>query len=214
MMNKGVQKTLFIVAGIIALSLGLFINKMLTVPTLSVDQLKQRGVYIFEPPRKVKAFELLQHDGTAFTKADLQGKWSLVFFGFTYCPDVCPMTLAMLNNAMAAIENPVIRNSTQVIMITVDPARDTPEKLAEYVPYFNKDFIGVTGDFLTILSLAGNLNAAFTKVPMADGEYTMEHSSSIFLLNPKGDYQGFLKAPFAAPTFAQKYTQARHSLAD
>lgn len=213
-MSKGVQKTLLLVAGIIALSLGLFINKMLSAPVLSTEQLKQQGVYLFEPPRLVKPFELKQHNGQAFTKDSLKGQWSLVFFGFTFCPDVCPMTLSMLNNALAEIKDPAIINSTQVIMVTVDPARDTPEKLAEYVPYFNKDFIGVTGEFLTILSLAGNLNAAFTKVPMDDGEYTMEHSANIFLLNPKGDFQGFFKAPFAAPSFAQKYTQARQNLAN
>lgn len=212
-MNKGVQKTLLLVAGIIALSLGLFINKMFSTPVLSAEQLKQQGVYLFDPPRKIKPFELQQHSGAAFTKASWQGQWTLVFFGFTYCPDVCPMTLAMLNNALANIDDPEIVASTQVVMITVDPARDTVAKLAQYVPYFHKDFIGVTGEFLTILSLAGNLNAAFTKVPLADGEYTMEHSANIFLVNPNGDFQGFFKAPFEAASFAQKYTQARRSLA-
>lgn len=210
--KSGIYKTVFLALGIAVLSLGLFINKILSEPVLNADQLKERGVFLFEPPRLVKDFQLLNHRGEKVSKESLQGKWSLVFFGFTHCPDVCPTTLAMLNKVMGKIKDPEILQTTQVILVTVDPARDTVESLGEYVPYFNSQFIGLTGDFLQILSFAGNLNAAFVKVPLENGNYTMDHSANVFLLNDRGDFQGFIKPPFKAVDFATNYTSARKLL--
>lgn len=207
--RKGIAKTLMIVFCIIATSLGLFVNKIMTKPTLSEEQLRERGVFLFEKPRLLKDFSLLDHKGAEFSKENLQGKWTLVFFGFTFCPDVCPTTLAMLSKAVPLIEDPEFAETTQVLLVTVDPARDTPEKLAEYVPYFNKNFIGITGEFLTILSLAGNINAAFQKVPLDNGMYTMDHSANVFILNDRGDYQGFMKPPFDSGKFSADYESMR-----
>jgi protein SCO1/2 len=207
--KSGIYKSVFLALGIAVLSLGMFINKITSVPALNIEQLKERGIFLFEPPRLVKDFELLNHRGEVVTKESLQGKWSLVFFGFTNCPDVCPTTLAMLNKVMGKIKDPEVLQTTQVILVTVDPARDTVESLGKYVPYFNPNFIGLTGDFLQILSVAGNLNAAFVKVPLDNGNYTMDHSANVFLLNDKGDFQGFIKPPFKAADFATNYTAAR-----
>jgi protein SCO1/2 len=93
--------------------------------------------------------------------------------------------------------------------VTVDPARDSVEKLADYVPYFHPDFIGVTGDFLTILSFAGNVNAAFQKIPLEGGNYTMDHSANLFIINDKGDFQGFIKPPLTPEKIAADYEAVR-----
>ena len=89
----------------------------------------------------------MDHHGQVFDNDRLLGKWTLVFFGFTYCPDICPTTMGFLNELMGQLEGTEAED-TEVVMVTVDPARDTVEQLASYVPYFNPDFTGVTGDFL------------------------------------------------------------------
>ncbi len=211
--KPGLVKTFSAIFIFMALMLGLMVNKVINPPVLTTEQFKERGIFLFEPPRKIKTFELESHLGEPFTKASLQGKWGLVFFGFTHCPDVCPTTMAMLNNAVAEIEDNDISSTTQVILVTVDPARDTVDQLKSYVPYFNKDFIGVTGDFLKILSFAGNLNAPFRKVVTGD-TYTMDHSAYIFLVNPRGDLQAFLKPPFDPQSFAVNYLALRKKFKD
>lgn len=209
-MQKNIQKTIFVLLLIIAASVGLFVNKMLQTPTLTKEQLKEKGVFLFEQPRLVKDFELLNHKGEKISKADLTGKWSLVFFGFTHCPDICPATLAVLNQMLKDMDAELKQN-LQIILVSVDPARDTPEVLGQYVNYFNPEFKGITGGFLTILSFSGNLNAAFRKVPLDTG-YTVDHSGNIFLLNPRGDYVGFFKPPFQPAELATKVEQAYQSL--
>src|SRR5690606_22138642 len=109
--------------------------------------------------------------GEIFTEKNLQGKWTLMFFGFTHCPDICPTTLAKLAQVYKQLDTD-LQKQTQVVMVSVDPARDTQEKLAEYMPYFNEDFIGVTGEFTEILKFSRNVNAVFNKVVTGD-DYTV-----------------------------------------
>lgn len=207
--RKNIQRTIIGICLFMAAMLGLLVNKQLSQPELNAEQLRERGVFIFEPPRIVRPFELQTQKGEVFNRANFEGKWSLVFFGFTFCPDICPATLALLNQAMANIEDPEVLANTQVVMVSVDPARDTVEQLAQYMPYFNKDFIGLTGEFMTIHALATNLSAAFQKVPGGGENYTVDHSSYIFLVNPKGDYHAFMKPPFSGQTIADHYQAVR-----
>src|SRR5690606_14799261 len=146
-------------------------------------------------PRRFSDFQLVTHSGEAFTKSSLEGKWTLIFFGFSHCPDICPTTLATLNRLVAALKDSE-KKDIQVVMLTVDPERDTPEKLAQYVPYFNKDFIGVTGNQYQILNVATQLSVVYTKAPLKGDDYTMDHSSNVVIINPKGDYHGFFRPPF------------------
>ena len=99
---------------------------------------------VFQQPRAVQPFELLDHHGESFTPESLRGQWSFVFFGYTHCPDVCPTTLSVLNSvALRLADAP---DATRFVFVTVDPERDTPEVLARYVTYFNGEFVGVTGE--------------------------------------------------------------------
>ena len=118
----------------------------------------------------------------------------MVFFGFTSCPDICPATLATLSQWYKKLD-PEVRAQTQVAMLTVDPARDTPAKLAGYMNHFDQDFIGVTGEFLPIKTLTDQLNVAFNRVVTGD-DYTVDHSSHLVLINPYGHYHGIFKPPF------------------
>ncbi len=161
---------------------------------MSKDDLRVNGAIVFDQPRIIKDFTLQNHRGEAVDLQTLKGKWSLMYFGFTHCPDICPTTLAKLNDVVGLLDTD-IADQTQVMLVSVDPARDTPEKLAEYVPFFNKDFIGVTGEFLQIMGFTRNVNVAFSKVVL-DDDYTVDHTGNLVLINPDGHYHGFFRPPF------------------
>jgi protein SCO1/2 len=109
---------------------------------------------------------------------------------------------------MAELEGTEARD-TQVVMVSVDPARDTVEQLATYVPYFNPEFIGVTGEFLDIHRFATSLNTPFRKVPGQEENYLVDHSANVVLINPRGDYHGFFKAPLDLAKMKLTYRSAR-----
>lgn len=191
--KRGIKKTIIAVVIIIAVFFGLFLNKMLSPRVLSAAELRVNGAILFEKPRIIDDFSLVDHQNRPFNLEQLQGKWSYVFFGFTHCPDICPNTLSKLSQVVSQLDANT-RENLQVIMVSVDPARDTPQKLGEYMPFFNPDFIGLSGEFVQVMKLTQNLNAAFSKVPMGDS-YTVDHTANIAVINPKGHYHGFLKPP-------------------
>jgi protein SCO1/2 len=170
--------------------------------------MKINGLYLLKTPRNFGQISLVDHHGAVFNNARLQGKWTLVFFGFTYCPDVCPTTMSFLSDLMGQLEGTEAAD-TQVVMVTVDPARDTVEQLASYVPYFNPGFIGVTGEFLNIHRFATALNTPFRKVVGEGDSYLVDHSANVVLINPRGDYHGFFKAPLDMAKMKLTYRSAR-----
>lgn len=202
--QRGVRRTVIGLILFIIVVVALMINKVLTPKVLSLDQLRAEGAVIFNTPRVFSDFSLQDHNGNAFTQESLEGKWSLLYFGFTHCPDICPTTMMDLNHLKQALPED-LQNNLQVILVTLDPARDTPEILSEYVPYFNSEFLGVTGDFLTLRRFANQVNVAFSKVTQGD-DYTIDHSGNIVLINPRGDYHGFFKPPFTLEKFKTHYS--------
>jgi protein SCO1/2 len=179
--QAGIRRTVIIIVCIIMLVIGAFVWTMNQPVIMNDQQLRVNGAIVLNTPRIFSDFDLVDHRGDAFTKARLTDKWSMIFFGFTNCPDVCPTTLATLNDTYSKI--------------TLDAERDSVAKLAEYMPYFNADFIGVTGNKHLIRRLTAEINVAYNKVPLEGEDYTVDHSTQIVLVNPKGDYHGFFKAP-------------------
>lgn len=192
--KRGIRNTVIFLLVLVAIAMGLIVYKVTKPRILTPVELRNYDAIVFEKPRQFSDIALTDHNGREFTRAQLQNKWSLIFFGFTHCPDICPMTLLELNRLLPDLPAD-IRENTQVILVSLDPARDTPQVLKEYVAAFNKDFIGVTGEFLTIRRFANEVNVAFAKVTQGD-DYTVDHSGNIVLINPRGDYHGFLKPPF------------------
>jgi len=193
-MNKNIRLT---VIGVILFSLvGLsgFIHKITSPRILTAQELTNNGTIVFEKPRIFGTVNLVDHNGKPFTEDRLTGKWTILLFGFTSCPDICPTTLATLNKLYSNMKE-FEREQVQIVMISVDPERDTQEKLATYVPYFNEQFIGVTGNKHFIRKLAAELNVAYGKVPLDGDDYTMDHSGHLPLINPYGHYHGFFKHP-------------------
>lgn len=133
-------------------------------------------------------FELTDHRGEVRRDEDYDGKWMLVFFGFTNCPDVCPLGLATIADAMDRLG--AAAGQVQPLFISVDPERDTPEALAEYVAAFHPKVIGLTGPTEKISETAGNFRAYFEKIDdeRAPDGYTMGHTSVIYLIDPTGEF--------------------------
>jgi len=191
--QRNIRVTVAVVVGLIALVVFMFVNRM-TQPSYMTDaQLQLNGAYVLPAPRVIKPFDLLDHNGEAFNLSRLEGKWTMLFFGFTNCPDVCPATMALLRQFKLLMGTVPEADDLQVVMMSVDPARDTPAVLKPYVEYFDESFIGVTGDFLGLQALAANLNAAFYKVPGGGENYQVDHTANVILINPYGHYHAFYK---------------------
>lgn len=139
------------------------------------------------PDTTTRPFTLLAHTGKPFSDGELRGKIALIYFGYTFCPDVCPTELGYLAKVMRALGADA--DKVQPVFITVDPQRDTREKLAEYVPLFDKHLIGLTGTPAEIDALAkvyGVFHQRTNVVTKQDGYYLIDHSSTIFVLDATG----------------------------
>tara|TARA_R110002110_G_scaffold205066_7_gene417092 strand:+ start:225053 stop:225730 length:678 start_codon:yes stop_codon:yes gene_type:complete len=206
--SRGIKLTVLFIALFMFVVVAGFVYRIQQPRIMTNTEMKANGLYLHEIPRNFGELALIDHAGEPFTRAQLEGQWSLLFFGFTYCPDICPTTLTFLDEFVGELEGTEVED-TQVVMVTVDPARDSVEQLAGYVPYFNPEFIGVTGEFLDIFRFATALNTPFRKVPGQDENYLVDHSSNVVLINPMGDYHGFFKAPLDLAKMKLTYRSAR-----
>jgi len=162
--------------------------------------------------RLLLPFELTDQNNAVFDEKRLLNKWTFVFFGYTSCPDVCPATLYVLSAVQGLLvdETGKIPDDMQVVFISVDPTRDTPEKLAKYVSYFNKDFIGATADKTEIDKLARQFGAGYIiEDKNAAGEYDVSHTSAIFLIDPYGRLVATFSQPHQASTIVSQYKKIR-----
>ena len=155
-------------------------------------------------PRPLPEFSLTRHDAETFTRENFEDHWSLVFFGFTHCPDVCPNTLFMLDRLTDALAG-MDMQPPEVVFVSVDTARDTPEQMAGYVEYFNPDFIGVVGDGDNLHKLAQAMSVAYEFRPAHDGDeenYTVVHSSAVLLVDPEARLHAIFTPPLHADAIA------------
>lgn len=159
-------------------------------------------------PRPLTAFHLTAHDQQPFDLGRLKDKWTLLFFGYTHCPDVCPTTLTELAQAIKQLE-PAVLKDTQFVFVSVDPARDTPESLAEYVNYFDARFLGATGSVKALRSLTQQLDVKFSLETDPTGEAIVNHSSTILLIDPQVRYYARLNAPHYAEQISAQYLALR-----
>lgn len=210
--RRGIWLTVAACVALVILVVISFVHKMTSPRLMSDSELRANGAYLFERPRSLSNFSLIDDKGDSFTQKDLQGHWSLLFFGFTFCPDVCPTTMTTLRQFYQQVESTAYGKDLQVVMVSVDPARDTPAQLHQYVQYFHPSFSALTGDFLELHRFATQLNVPFSKVPGGGDNYTVEHGANVVLINPKGHYVGFFKAPIELAKFKATYQSIRLSL--
>ncbi|HHJ16268.1 MAG TPA: SCO family protein [Gammaproteobacteria bacterium] len=164
-------------------------------------------------------FQLTDQHGKPFTLDNLKGHWSFAFFGYTQCPDVCPTSLAMLARMLRKLEQSTVYTVPQVLFVSIDPERDTPEQLAEFVPYFHPDFIGLTGEPDQLQALTRQLGIHYNKAPPAidptnagtDADnYEMDHSAAIALFDPAGGFRAAFGVPHDPGLIAQDFVAIKN----
>jgi protein SCO1/2 len=204
--NAGSRRRLLLVGGT-ALAL-LAIAAALTVRYLAARHAAApvtRVALVYPEPRPLPAFALTAHDGSGFDAARLKGHYTFLLFGYTSCPDVCPTTLAELARTRQLLADLPAGSLPQVAMISVDPARDTPERLAGYAPHFDPTFLGVTGSESTIDGLAQALGVAIERGTPVNGNYAVDHTAALFLINPAARVAAVFPAPHEAGAIAADY---------
>lgn len=151
-------------------------------------------------PRPIGEFELVDQRGRALTRSSFEGRWSLVFTGFTNCPDICPTTLALLATLTTRLRER--GGELQTVFVSVDPERDTPAALAQYVGHFDSAMIGATGTRAQIDRLCAELGLAYLLNPGTAGEYTVDHSAALVLVDPQARIAAYFQPPFDLDSLA------------
>jgi len=151
-------------------------------------------------PRPLPEFTLLDQHSQPFTRASLEGRWTLLFAGFTHCPDICPSTLATLSAVDRELGE--AGQVLQVLLLSLDPERDTPDALQPYLAHFNPRFVGATGDMKEIDRLMAALGLGYIKVPTSADGYTIDHSTALVLIDPRANVVGYFKAPLRPEAIA------------
>ena len=187
---------------------GLFINKLTTPRILSANELLANGLYLFENPKQISDFSFYSANKTEFTKSDLIGKWTLMYFGFTRCPDECPTTMYQMSKLIKVLrEKEFPLEDKQWVLVSIDPERDTPEDIDKYAKGFDKDFIGVVNIRPMLLSLATQLsvNNVMPSSESMDHAHLDNHVNNIILLNPEGEFAGIFRPPFDVSRLSLTY---------
>lgn len=170
------------------------------------SQADLQAVRLFPQPRALPAFALRQSDGTQLLPGELKGHWTLVFLGFTHCPDVCPTTLAELAQAQQQWESLPAPTRPRVLFVSVDPERDSSDRIGEYAHGFHRDTLAATADIPALEAFARSLSMVFAKVPASDDapadQYSVDHSASIAVLDPEARMAGVISPPLAPKDIA------------
>ena len=161
----------------------------------SANNLK-KATSLVDSPRALPEFSLTNHLNTSFGNKDLIGSWNLIFFGFTNCPDVCPLTLNVVEQAITKLHN--FDEIPRKIFISVDPNRDQPKKLKNYVEHFNNDVIGLTGSKEQIDIITQSLGAIYAIANNTEENYLVDHSAHIFVIAPNGKMVALFSTPHDA----------------
>ena len=167
-----------------------------------VDPGSLRTARLFPQVRTLAPFELQQSDGTALTPDELRGHWTLVFLGFTHCPDVCPTTLADLGAAQKAWADLPEATRPQVLFVSVDPDRDTPAKAGEYAAFFHPATLAATAPTPALEAFAASLGMVFMPVETPAGDITFDHSTGVVVIDPDGRQAGLIRAPLVPADIA------------
>ena len=159
-------------------------------------------------PKKISQIinniNLIDHTGKKFVSQTLKNQPSLIFFGFTHCPEVCPTTLSQLSEITDKLKTKII--TTNIIFITLDPKRDTQEHLKDYISNFNENVIGITGNIINIKKLADNWGVFYETINSSKNDYTLNHTATVFMLDKKGNYKGTIAWGENENSIVQKIT--------
>lgn len=167
------------------------------------SRLLSAGIVLLPQSRELPSLEMTNQDGEPVALDGLTDKWSLLFFGYTYCPDICPTTLAELRQLDEQLA-PEVKERLRVVLVTVDPERDTPQQLKQYLAYFNPTFIGLNGDMEQIKTLASRVSIPFIPPDTSKPGYTVDHSGNLAVIGPDGRQRGFIRSPLDVKALAEQ----------
>lgn len=194
------RTTIIVLVVALAAGLGLWASQRYFAHPPAAQWPQTQAVRLFEPPRELPAFSLRQSDGTQLVPGELKGHWTLVFLGFTHCPDVCPMTLAQLSQAQKQWESIPAAIRPRVLFVSVDPERDSPDRIGEYAHAFHSDTLAATANVPALENFASSMSMVFVKVAAPEGapadQYSVDHSASMAVLDPQGRMSGLVQPPF------------------
>lgn len=183
-----------------------------------IGELRELGATRYPEPRPIAEFQLTDQQGNSFRNQDLLGQWSMVFFGFTSCPDVCPITMTELSQFYRQWNSSDDREAPQIVFVTVDPERDSVEAVAEYMDQFEPDFIGLSGDAEAIAHTAQQFFVAYSSevdmgheghmAPTMDpDDYMVSHSTHVSLVNPQGQLHSVIRPPIRSEVLMGLFPQ-------
>ncbi|RRV09207.1 SCO family protein [Pseudomonas sp. v388] len=189
------QKTVFILVALVALIMGLTVYRVLSGKG-SDDQMAliDAGIILLPQSRTLPDLQMLDQNGAPVAVDQLKDKWTLLFFGYTFCPDICPTTLAQIRQIRSELSTEDA-DRLRVVLVSVDPNRDTPQRLNEYLGYFDKQYIGLSAPVADIQTLANAVSVPFIPADTSKPNYTVDHSGNLALLGPDGRQRGFIRAP-------------------
>lgn len=192
------RTTLLILVVAVAMGLGLWAAER-TFGAADASGPVLRSVRLLPQPRALPPFALRQSDGTQLVPGELRGHWTLVFLGFTHCPDICPTTLAELARAQKQWAALPEGTRPRVLFVSVDPGRDTPDRIGEYAHAFHRDTLAATADVPALEAFARSLNLVFMQAPSApgtpSGQYSVDHSAALAVIDPQGRMAGVVQPP-------------------
>jgi len=193
-----------VLAAIVAFALGLILARVF-VTLREVPVPATENATILPQPRELPALDLVDQDNRPLPRDFLRNRWTVVFFGFTQCPDVCPTTLATLAQMKKKLTDLPAEQQPRVLLVSVDPERDTAAILKPYVTFFDPSFLAATGTLAATGQAARAFAVPFAKVPLPSGGYTMDHGAGLFIVSPKGALAAYASPPLDATVLARDF---------
>lgn len=198
------KKTIFLVFLLAAFVAGVMLFQHVSWYK-SIDESQFHGT-LLQKPRSISSFKLMGIDGIPFDETKLKGHWTLMFFGFTHCGSLCPTTMAKLAQTYHLLEKRGVKQLPQVVMVSIDPARDDLKHLSDYVKAFDAHFYGARGESEAIEAMTQEIGIAYAKIAIKDStNYNIEHSGTVMLFNPQGQLNAFFTLPHRAQFLADDY---------
>jgi protein SCO1/2 len=195
-MNMSRSTWIILLVAVLAAAAGLLLGRKLPVATGDAPTLAHGLAY--PAPRPLAPFTLARADGTPFTRDDLDGRWTLLFVGFTHCPDVCPTTLGTFKQLEPLLAKDAPDVPVSLVFVSVDPERDDAAQLASYTSYFSPRIVAATGSKPELDAFTRQLGVLYAKVPLEGTGYTIDHSIQIMLIDPQARLAAIFRPPHDA----------------
>ena len=191
---------LLLLGSVLIIALGLLLWSM-RVQAITDEELESLGVVILPEPVELANVSLVTENGEAFHGEELQGKWTFGFFGYTHCPDICPVTLSQMKTVVETLRergDTVTLNNIQRMFVSIDAKRDSAEAVKTYTDNIDPEILGITGDPDGVKKFAESVYVGYKQLgdPTAEKDYLVEHQGNIIIFNRDGNCYGFIKSPF------------------